>query len=225
MPKLLAATLALFAAPLPASAQSARDLLTQASFGDRDPATALRRIATAERAAAAVLRQRPGDGEAVLMQTTALGYRAKLTGSRGDAVAARKAFETIVTRSPGNADAQLGLGAWHMGAVNKLGRLVARAALGASRSAGTTALDRAVASGGNHAFYPGLSALLRIKADPADARGRQLAEAAARAGASTPLDRILQRAAATVLVPLRAGNADAARAAATRLLPFGTFDR
>lgn len=223
----LSAFLALFliAAPLPAAAQSARELLTQASFGERDQAAALRRIQAAERSAAAVLRERPGDREAVLMQTTAIGYRAKLTGSRTDAITARKAFETMVARDPNNAEAQLGLGAWHMSAVNKLGRLVARAALGASRGAGNAALDRAVALGGNRAFFPGLSALLRIKADPSDARGRQLAEAASRAGVRDPLDRAMQRAANAVLVPLRAGDTDAARAVATRLLPFGSFDK
>lgn len=216
---------ALMTSSLPAAAQTPRDILTQASFGERDQAAALRRIQQAERAAAAVLRQRPGDPEAVLIQTTAIGYRAKLTGSRSDAVAARKAFETMVARDPNNAEAQLGLGAWHMSAVNKLGRLVARAALGASRGTGTAALDRAVALGGNRAFFPGLAALLRLKADPSDARGRQLAEVASRAAVRDTLDRAMQRAANAVLVPLRAGNTDGARAVATRLLPFGSFDK
>jgi len=215
----------LILAPLPAAAQSARDLLTQASFGERDQAAALRRIQAAERSAATVLRQHPGDREAVLMQTTALGYRAKLTGSRSDAIAARKAFEAIVARDPNNAEAQLGLGAWHMGAVNKLGRLVARAALGASRGTGTAALDRAVALGGGRSFITGLAALLRLKADPTDSRGRQLAEAAARGTVRDGLDRAMQRAAAAVLAPIRAGDTDAVRAVATRLLPFGSFDK
>ena len=223
---ILGAMLALLAAaaPVPAAAQSARDLLAQASFGDRDQATALRRVNSAENAAAAALQRRPGDREAALMRTTALGYRAKLTGSRSEAIAARKAFEAIVARDPNNAEALLGLGAWHMGAVNKLGRLVARAALGAQRGAGLAALDRAVALGGNRAFITGLSALLRVKADPTDPRARQLTEAAARAGVANTLDRVMQRAATAVLVPLRAGKTDAARTLASRLLPFGAFD-
>jgi len=227
MPKCLLPLLSalLVLAPLPAWAQSARDFLTQASFVDRDRDAALRHIGAAQTAAAGVLRGRPGDREAQLTQVTALAYRAKLTGSRTEAVAARKGFEGLIARDAGDAEAQLGLGAWHMGAVNKLGRLVARAALGASRATGLAALDRAVALGGNRAFVSGLSALLRLKADPDDPRGRQLAEVAARAQVRDPLDRAMQRAAAAVLAPLRAGNAAAAQATATRLLPFGAFDR
>jgi len=224
--RLLPVLLALAAIlPAPAVAQTARDYLAQASFGERSRDGALRRIASAEAAAAAALRERPDDREARLMQVTALGYRAKLTGSRGQAIEARKGFEAIVARDPAYAEAQLALGAWHMGAVNRLGALGARAILGGQRSAGQAALDRAVAAGGGRALFPGLAALLRLKADPGDARGRQLAEAASRAQVRDGLDRAMQRAAVAVLIPLRSGNADAARAVATRSLPFGAFDK
>lgn len=155
------------------------------------------------------------------MQATALGYRAKLTGSRTEAIQARKQFEGLVQRNPRDAEAQLALGAWHVGAVYRLGRLVGRAALGAQKPAGFAALDHAVALGGNRALFAGLAALLRLQMDPADPRGRVLAETAARAGTPTTLDRILQRAAERVLVPLRSGNVSATKAVAARLLPFG----
>lgn len=213
--------LALSLLALPCAAQSARELLTQASFVDKDKAVALRRIGDAERAAAAALRAQPTDGEARLMQAMAIGYRAKLTGSRGAAIAAREQFEQIVARFPTMADAQLALGAWHVGAINRLGTFVGRTALGARRPVGYAALDRAVALGGNRAFFPGLAALLRLQGDPADPRGQALAEAAVRAQAPTPLDRILQRASAAVLASVRSGNLAAAKALANRLLPFG----
>lgn len=220
----LAAGLALFGAPVAAEAQSARDLLTQASFGGQPQAAALRQVNAAQAAASAALRANPGNDDAALMAATATGYHAKLTGSRSEAVAARKLFEGLVARNGRNAEAQLALGAWHVGAVYRLGGFMARAALGGNRSAGLAALDRAVAAGGNHAFYPGMAALLRLELDPGDARGRALAETAVRAGATTPLDRIVQRAAAAVLAPLHAGDTTHIKTIAARRLPFGWLD-
>ncbi|MGI4732772.1 MAG: hypothetical protein ACRYFW_13650 [Janthinobacterium lividum] len=210
--------------PVAASATTARDLLTRASFTEANKDTALARIAEARTAATAALHRAPGDAEAMLMQASALGYQAKLTGSRGDAIDARKQFEALVARDPRNADAQMALGAWHIGAVNRLGGFMGRTVLGAQKKVGFDALDRAVALGGNHALYPGIAGLLRLELDPADARGRALAEAAAHAAAATPLDRIMQRSAAVVITQLRAGKADAAKALASRLLPFGRLD-
>lgn len=208
----------------PAQAESPRDLLTQASFHDRDKATALRRVGVAHAAATAALRRAPGDREAALMQATAMGYRAKLTGSRGDAIAARRAMERLVARAPADPERHLVLGAWHMGAVYRLGRIVARAALGASKPAGLSALDRAVALGGDRAMFTGIAALLRLEQDPKDAQGRTLAEAASRATAPTALDRHIQQAAKAVLSPLRAGDAAATRRLAAQMLPFGRIE-
>ncbi len=216
----VAAGCAIFAAA-PVVAQTPRDLLTQASFGDRDRAQAMRRIEAALASTDATIRRTPGDVEAMVIRATALGYRAKLTGSRSDATASRKQFEALIAANPRNAEAQLGLGAWHLATINKAGTLLARAVMGANRGAGNRALDTGVALGGNRAFFPGLAALFRLKSDPADPRGRALAEIAAKAGTPTALDRVLQRAAAAVLIPLRAGNAGAVRATAEKLLPLG----
>lgn len=214
-PASIAAAVAVLATP--AVAQTPRDLLTQASFGDRDKGVALRHVQTA-------LAGLGGDGgENALMRATALGYRAKLTGSRSDLSAARKLFDALVAVQPRNAEGQLGLGAWHLATINRTGSLLGRV-FGASRGVGNAALDRAVALGGDHALFAGLAALLRINADPSDARGRQLAEQASRAGATTTLDRIMQRSANAILVPLRAGDRRAAAALAERLLPFGQID-
>lgn len=217
----LAATAIVLACP--ANAETPREMLTQASFGDHDRAAALGRVDTAYKGATAALRAMPGDAEAWLMQATALGYHAKLTGSRSEAVAARQQFEELTQRFPRNAEARLALGAWHVGAIHRLGRLMGRAALGAQKPEGLAALDQAVALGGNRAMFPALSALLRLQLDPADPRGRTLAETAVHAAAPTPIDRILQRAAGQVLASLRSGNAGATRKVASQLLPFGTL--
>lgn len=219
------AVIALCLAASPALAETPREALVQASFGDGDKAAALDHVIAIQGAAASILRRAPGDWEAALVQATAIGYRAKLSGSRSDAIVARKQFEALVARDPRNADAQLGLGAWHIGAVYNLGRLMSRAALGAQKGAGLAALDRAVALGGGRAVFPGVAALLRLELDPEDPRGRALAEAATRAAAPTRFDRIIQRAAAAVLVPLRAGDTKTTRTLAARLLPFGRLDK
>jgi len=70
-------------------------------------------------------------------------------------------------------------------------------------------------------MFSGLAALLRLVLDANDARARALAESAARGTTPTALDQIMQRAAAAVLVPLRAGDTRAAAALAKQLLPFG----
>ena len=203
------------AMPVQAAAEPLRDALTQASFGDRDKMTALKRV----EAVIADLRDNAG-AEAAVLRATALGYRAKLTGSRTDLSSARKQYEAALAVQPRNAEAQLGLGAWHMGVITKAGALLGRV-FGANRGKGEEALDRAVALGGDRAFYSGLAGLFRIRQDPADARGRQLCEQAVKAGTPTGLDRILQRSANAVLVQLRAGHKDEARALAQRLLPMG----
>lgn len=215
--------MALLLAPQVAAAfpETPRDTLLQASFVDRDKSTALTHVTAVQQATAAALKKAPGDWEAALIQTTATGYRAKLTGSRQEAIVARKQFEALVKRDPRNAEAYLGLGAWHVGAVYRLGRMMSRAALGAQKDVGLASLDRAVALGGGRATFAGLAALLRLELDPGDAKGRALAEVATRAAAPTRFDRIMQRACTAVLVPLRAGDTKQTRTLAARLLPFG----
>lgn len=212
----------LVAVAAPCAAETPRQLLTRASFGESDKAAALALVDAALAATRAGLRAHPGDAEARLTEAIAIGYRAKLTGSRGEAVAARRGYEALVARNPRDAEAQLALGAWHLGAVHRLGGLVARAALGAKAGEGQAALERAVALGGDRALFAGLAALLLLQADPGSARGRALAEAAARGSTPTANDRHLQHGCATVLAALRAGTRGRAlKAVIDRALPLG----
>ncbi len=66
----------------------------------------------------------------------------------------------------------------------------ARAVLGARKSVGFEATDRAIALGGDRALFTGLAALLRLSIDPADSRGALLADAAVRGTTPTMIDRI-----------------------------------
>ncbi len=219
------ALIPLFAITLPgaASAQSVRDQLTQAAFQDRSGSVALGRIDRARAIALAASQRDPDDQDAAVLAATALGYHAKLTGDRSEAMAARRQFETVVARFPRNAEAQAGLGAWHLGVIASVGRFVGRAVAGARENTAMAALDRSVALGGDRAFFAGLAGLLRINFDPDDPRAFQLLESAARAPIPTPLDRIIQRSVVAVLGPLRKGDRKTAKALADRLLPFGWY--
>jgi hypothetical protein len=207
--------------PVAARAETPRELLTRASFVDRDKTVALTRVDRAHSVAGATLARMPDDQEAALMQAMAVGYRAKLTGNRTEAIAARRQYESLVARFPRNPEVQAALGAWHVGVIVKLGRFVGRAAAGAQKGVGYDALDRAVALGGNRAMFAGLAGLLRLELDPEDPRGRALLETASAAPAPTAIDGFIRRAAVAVLVPLRAGRAKEVKSLADRLLPFG----
>ena len=211
----------LLVAAMPVTAETPRQLIIRASFIDRDRGVAQQHVEAALAQARVALRGNAADGEAQLMQAIALGYRAKLTGARNEAIAARHAFEVLLAREPNNAEAQLGLGAWHLGAVHRLGGFVGRAALGARAATGVAALDRAVALGGNRAMIYGLAGLLRLQADPGDRRGRALVQLAAHAPTPTLDDRLVQRGAAQVVDALKATDADRLHAAVERALPLG----
>jgi len=206
----------------PAAAQTPRELIFQSAFGAQNQATALERVRRALAVASAASQRDPANEEAAVIAAAAQGYVAKLTGSRSEALKARRQFDAAATRFPRNAEAQLGIGAWHLAVVNRVGRLLG-AVVGASKGRGLAGLSRAVALGRDRAFAPGVAGMMLVEADPADAQGRAWLEQAVRADAPTVPDRIIQRAAAQVAALLRAGNGQAAQALADRSLPFGWF--
>ena len=219
----LIAALSMLAAPL--TATTPREILTQAAFQTRDKAHALAQIAEASNRAAVLLTADAGNRDAAFVRAMALGYRAKLTRNRRDALGARKQFERLVASNPRDADAVAAVGTWHLDSVLDLGSLLAGMAIGAKKATGFAMTDRAVALGGNRAMFPGLAALLRLSIDPADPRGRALAEKASTAAVVLPVDRIFQRSAAAILLSVKAGDDDATQKLARQLLPFGRVER
>lgn len=210
------------AAPMPASAETPRDILTTAAFKTDDKPRALQLIGEAIAAADRALATRPGDREAALQRGVAIGYRGKLTHSRSDVRASLDVFQRLSAQNPRDPEVQMAIAAWHLGAVDELGGFLARTALGAKKEQGISALSKAVDLGGNRAFYPGLAALMQIRSDHGSvAETRRFAEAAAVAQTPTPIDAILKRAAIALLPTLRANNGKAAAALALKLLPFG----
>lgn len=221
------ATMFVAALSMPAmqlQATTPREILADAAFKAADLGSALKLIMEADRAAALLARD-PGNRDAALIRAMALGYRAKLTRSRADALAARKQFEGFAAANPRDAEAVASVGTWHLDSVIDLGGLVAGMAIGAKKATGLAMMDRAVLLGGNRAMYSGLAALLRLAIDPADPVGRSLAEKASVAATPFALDQILKRHATAVLVPLRAGDPKAAQRLARQLLPFGRVPR
>ena len=218
----VAAALLLAGSSTAVMAATPRDILTAAAFQSRDKASALQQLAAAQAAAEAALQANPKDREAATVRAMAIGYRAKVARSRADAVEAKRQFDALAASDPRDPQAQLVIAGWHLDAVYDVGRMMAGAVLGAKSATGLAALDRAVALGGaQHAAYPAIASLMRIRLDPTDiARARQLAEAAVAAPATTTLDKIMQRSATAILVPLRAGDGKAASVLAVQLLPF-----
>lgn len=204
----------------PATAQTPRELLLHAAFEDRSREAALAKVDRARALALAASARFPSDQESAVLAATAQGYRAKLTGNRGEAMAAKRQFDAVAARFPRNPEALLGLGAWHLGILNRAGALLGRV-VGARRSVAISCLDRSVAQGGDRAMFPGLAGMMLIEANGKDSHGRELVERAVRSATPTPLDRIVQRAAVQVAAALRRGDTKAATALADRLAPFG----
>ncbi len=206
----------------PAIAQSPREMLVSAAYGTQNRAHALRLIDSAIRGADAVLAADARDREARLQRAIAISYRGKLTRDRSDLVAARHAFEALAAAFPRDAEVQMALAGWHLGAVIELGPILARTALGARRAAGLEALSRAIALGRGRSLFPAFASLLHIQLAPQNvAASRSLADAAVAGRPATPIDRIMQRQARILLPALRPGNGRAAARLAKMLDPFG----
>jgi tetratricopeptide (TPR) repeat protein len=218
------ATVAVVASAAPAEAASPREELIRAAFLTHDKAQALGLVDQAITDAQAILAQSPNDREAKLQQALGIGYRGQLKRSPGDAKSAHTLLEALAKSDPRDAEAQVAVAGWHLTAVGDLGNFLARTLLGASRDAGIAALDRAVALGGNRAFFSAYAALIRIKLDSSDtATPLKLAQRAAAAPAPGAIDRVMQRAAQRIVPLLQAGDGAGASKLAKQLLPFGTL--
>jgi hypothetical protein len=208
---------------LDVSAQAApREVLAAAAFQERDRDAAIAKVASAEREAVRMLAARPNDRQAAFDRAMAVGYRAKLEKSRSAALTSRRLFEALAARNPNDPEARAAIGAWHLDAIDQLGGMLARTALGARRETGVQGVTQAASLGRDRAMFPALAALMLIRLDVDDvARARGYAEAALEAPVPTAVDRIMQRNAAAVLAPLKAGDGKTARKLARTLLPFG----
>jgi hypothetical protein len=220
----VAAIVFTIAATASVSAATPRDTLIRAAFLTHDKVEALTLVNQAFAETKVTLAQAPNDGEAKLQQALAIGYRGQLSRSLGDAKAAHAALAALAASNPRDPEAQVAIAGWHLTAVGDLGNFLAKSVLGASRAQGLTSLDQAVALGGNHAFFPGYAALIRIKLNSSDVPAAlKLAQRSAADQATTPIDRILQRAAVRLIPLLQSGDGAGASKLAAQLLPFGSL--
>jgi hypothetical protein len=204
----------------PLDAATPREILTQASFQATDKAAALALISQGLAMAEAQLAANPHDKEAQMQRGVAIGDRAHLIHSPGDAKAARRIFESFLAANPRDPEAHLAVATWHLDTVDA--GFFATTMLGAKKDVGLSELDKAVALSGGRPFFTGFAALMRIRLDPKDVAGaRALAEQAAAAPAPTLLDRIAKHQAQALLIPLRSGDGRTAALLARKLLPFG----
>ena len=221
-PIAVVAVLAASATAAPAAAP--RDELIRAAFLTHDKGQALALVGQAIADSQAILAHAPGDHEAKLQLALGIGYRGQLKRSAGDAKTTHAMLEALAAADPRDAEAQVAIAGWHLTAVGDLGNFLARTLLGASRDTGLAALDRAVALGGDRAFFAGYAALIRIKLDSSDTQTPlRLAQRAAAAPAPAAIDRIMQAAAKRILPMLQASDGAGASKLAKRLLPFGTL--
>src|SRR4051794_6088549 len=102
---------------VPLNAATPRELLAQAAFQTTDKANALALVEQARIAAEALLVANPHDREAEFQRGIAIGDRAHLTHSPGDAKAARHIFETLVASNPRDPEAHLAVATWHLDSV------------------------------------------------------------------------------------------------------------
>ncbi len=204
------------------ASESARDILTESAFLSTDRSAALTGIKQAIAMAQKVLVRNPKDLEARLQRAVALSYRGRLKRDRSDLQEARHEFEVVIAAAPMNAEAHMALAGWHLGGVIELGPLLGKLVLGADKARGLQELDRALALGGNRAFFPAVAALHRIQLKPPDISAtRRLVELALASRTPEKADQILKHQCLALLPELYLGNGKRAARKARSLLPFG----
>jgi len=200
-----------------------RAAATQAAWQTPDKAKARALLLQAEADFAAALKREPGNLDAQLQQGIAVGYRAKLENSPGLAKQARKSFEAVLAKRPGDALALGAMGGWHGESVATLGKFIAGTALGAKEAESLRFFDKAVAAPGADPAVPVFyaSTLLALSEKNA-AKARGLLARALKAKPSDGFEALVQRNARAILAALEKGDVAAARATAKRLSPLGS---
>ena len=199
--------------------------LTRAAYEIRGREKALAGIARAVADADRALSAAPSDLDAQLQKAVALGYRAKLTQSVGDAKRARTMMEAVLKEDPRKAAAWAALGGWHGEAVANMGKLLAATMLGAKRDAAVEALRRAVELDPGNPTYRTMYAVNLIGLDKAesDAQLRGVLAPAAKGSGGTGLDRIMRAHARRLLAALQSGDRKGLERAAIAARPLDRF--
>jgi tetratricopeptide (TPR) repeat protein len=196
---------------------------TVAAFQTADKARAKALLQTAVADFDAALKRDPGNADAILQRGIVIGYIAKIERSPGGAKDARRAFESVLARRPGDATALAAMGGWHGESVATLGSFLASTVLGAHQKDSLRFYERAVAADPASAVHPTFyaSTLLGLDAGNA-AKARALLDRADKATPRDGFESLMQRHAREILAPLARGDVKAAQAVAKRLGALGT---
>lgn len=199
-----------------------RSELTMACFETSDASHALSLVDAADHDFDAALAKAPGNNEALLQKATAIGYRAKLTKSGGQAKEARRRFEAAVAREPNNALAWASIAGWHAASVATLGRFIAGTVLGAKLDIAMKDFDTALAKDPRNPLNRVFFAFTLLDLDTVNApRAAALLREADRLPPRDAIEALTKRGVTEVLPLLDRGDAKGAREVARRLLPFG----
>ena len=201
-----------------------RSSLTIACFETTDAGRALELVDAAEHDFDAALAKAPGNNEALLQKATAIGYRAKLTKSAGQAKEARRLFEAALARDPNNALAWASVAGWHAGSVATLGKFLASTVLGAKLDIAIKDFETALVKDPYNPLNRIFFALTLLDLDTDNApRAAALLRNADKLPPRDGVETLTKRGIAQVLPLLERGDAKGARNVARRLLPFGTL--
>jgi hypothetical protein len=199
---------------------AARALLAVAGYETSDKARALALIAAAEGHANAALKLAPDDVDATLQKAIAIGYRAKLKRSPGEAKTARALMETALKRQPGSALAWASIGGWHGEAVVTLGRFLAGTMVGAKAKEGIAGYERAIALAPDSPVFRTLYAITLADLGGDPAKLRALLTPAAKGTGGDGFEQLMRARARSLLAALDSGRKGALQAAAAKARPF-----
>ncbi len=186
---------------------------------------ALALIAEAERDANMALILQPNHVGATLQKAVAIGYRAQLTKSPGEAKTARRLMEKAAKAEPNNPLAHTSLGGWHSGAIGQLGGFIAGTVLGAKEKTAIAEFDKAIALDGRNPVWRTFYAMGLIDMGEEDdtEKLRALLTPAANGKAKDGFERLIRGRAKMLLAAL--GDDDKLEAAAKSSRPFARFSQ
>lgn len=203
---------------------ASRAQLVAAAFEATSKEQALQMLDQAGRSANAALARNPGDAEALVQRAVATGYTAKLTRNPKLAKQSRAEMQHAVAVAPNLPDAWAAIGGWHGDAIADVGSMLAGMLLGAKKAEATRGFETAMAKDAASPVYPAYYALMLLRTDKGDsARAATLLERAAALRPRDGFEALMRNRAAQLLVPLKAGDAKAARKLVEKLQPFGRF--
>ena len=206
-------------------ARSAELLLVDAAYHETSKSEALAKLEAAIADADKGLALDAGSSDARLQKAIALGYRGKITKSRGDAKAAEEMIEAVIKRDPKNAMAYAALGGLHGEAVSNLGKFLAGTMMGSSAEKSMRAFQTATELAPTDMTIRALYAVnvIAMKQMDQKARVKALLTPVVKAPAKGEMGAVMKATARDMLAALNAGDDHTLKRIAWKARPFDRF--